>query len=115
MKPGFVVPVREKLAFGLGDTANNLSYTALQFYFVFFLVNVVGLPPLWAGVIFFISRAWNACSDFVMGLVSDRTRSRFGRRRFFLLTGAVPLGIAFALLWQLPSRARRPSSSTSSS
>ena len=49
MKPGFVVPVREKIAYGLGDMANNLSYTALQFYFIFFLVNVAGLSAVWAG------------------------------------------------------------------
>lgn len=102
MKPGFVVPVREKIAFGLGDTANNLSYTALQFYFVFFLVSVAGLPAAAAGAIFFVARSLNAVADFSMGVVSDRTRSRFGRRRVFLLVGAVPLGIAFALLWQIP-------------
>ena len=103
MKPGFVVPVREKFAFGLGDMANNLSYTALQFYFVFFLLNVAGLSAAAAGAIFFIARSVNALADFTMGIVSDRTHSRFGRRRVFLLAGAVPLGIVFALLWQLPS------------
>ena len=102
MKAGFVVPVREKLAFGLGDTANNLSYTALQFYFMFFLLSVAGLPAAAAGAIFFVARSFNAVADFTMGVVSDRTRSRFGRRRVFLLVGAIPLGIAFALLWQIP-------------
>ncbi|HEY4751721.1 MAG TPA: MFS transporter, partial [Candidatus Limnocylindrales bacterium] len=102
MKPGFVVPIREKLAYGLGDTANNLSYTALQFYFVFFLLSVAGLPAAAAGAIYFVARSVNAVADFSMGVVSDRMRSRFGRRRVFLLVGAIPLGIAFALLWQLP-------------
>ena len=102
MKPGFVVPVREKVAFGLGDMANNLSYTALQFYFVFFLLSVAGLPAAAAGAVYFVARSVNAVADFSMGVVSDRARSRFGRRRVFLLTGAIPLGIVFALLWQLP-------------
>jgi glycoside/pentoside/hexuronide:cation symporter, GPH family len=102
VKEGFVVPVREKVAFGLGDMANNLSYTALQFYLVFFLVTVAGLPAAWAGVIYFVARASNAIADFTVGVISDRARSRFGRRRVFLLAGAVPLGIAFALLWQVP-------------
>ena len=61
MKAGFVVPVREKLAFGLGDTANNLSYTALQFYFMFFLLSVamvgIGLIGEYVGRTYQVVRA----------------------------------------------------------
>ncbi len=103
MREGFSVPVREKLAYGLGDFAINIAYTTLGFYIVFFLVNVAGIPAKLAGVIFLVARAWDAITDFFMGVLSDRTRSRFGRRRPYILFGAVPLGITFILLWVFPT------------
>ncbi|MDK2808615.1 MAG: glycoside/pentoside/hexuronide:cation symporter, family [Clostridiales bacterium] len=93
---------REKVFYGLGDMGNNIAYGAVGFYFVFFLTDVAGLSPLWAGYVFLIVRVWNAACDFIMGMVSDHTKSRFGRRRPFLLYGAVPLGISFAIIWILP-------------
>ncbi len=103
MKEGFVVPVKEKVAFGLGDLANNLAITAMNFYFIFFVVNVAGLTPLQAGVTYWVSRTIAACTDLLMGIVSDRTSSRFGRRRVFLLVGAVPMGLFFLFLWLIPT------------
>jgi sugar (glycoside-pentoside-hexuronide) transporter len=102
MKDGFSVTVKEKLAYGLGDFAINIAYTTLGFYIVFFLVNVAGVPAAWAGLIFLIARGWDAITDFFMGTISDRTRSRFGRRRPYILFGAIPLGISFILLWIVP-------------
>ena len=93
---------KEKTAYGLGDLGNNIAYGAVGFYFVFFLTDVAGISPLWAGYIFMISRIWNAFSDLVIGIISDHTKSRFGRRRPFLLFGAVPLSIGFSLLWLIP-------------
>ncbi len=102
MKPGFVVPVREKIAFGLGDFAINIVFTTIGFYSLFFLVNVAGLPPQWAGIILFIGRAWSALFGYGMGMISDRTETRFGRRRPYILFGCVPFGIAFFLMWIVP-------------
>ena len=96
------VKKREKVAYGMGDLGNNIAYGAVGFYFVFFLTDVAGLSPLWAGNIFMIIRLWNAFSDLIMGIISDKTRSKYGRRRPFLLYGALPLGICFALLWMVP-------------
>lgn len=93
--------VREKVSYGVGDLGNNVAYGALGFYFVFFLTDVAGLSPLWAGNIFLVTRMWNAVMDMVVGGVSDRTRTRFGRRRPYLLYGALPLGLSFALLFQV--------------
>ncbi len=93
--------VREKIAYGVGDLGNNVAYGALGFYFVFFLTDVAGLSPFWAGNIFMIVRMWNAVLDMVVGGLSDHTKTRHGRRRPYLLYGALPLGVAFALLWQV--------------
>jgi GPH family glycoside/pentoside/hexuronide:cation symporter len=102
MKEGFVVPVREKISYALGDLANNLSITAMGFYFIFYVVNVGGLTPLLAGVTYWVARSIAAITDLIMGILSDRTSSKFGRRRVYLLAGAVPMGLAFMLLWFIP-------------
>jgi glycoside/pentoside/hexuronide:cation symporter, GPH family len=102
MKEGFVVPVREKIAYALGDLGNNLSITAMGFYFIFYVVNIGGLTPVLAGITYWVSRSIAALTDLFMGIISDRTSSRFGRRRVYLLAGAVPMGLAFTLLWFIP-------------
>lgn len=102
MKDSVKLAKSEKFFYGIGDMGNNVAYGAVGFYFVFFLTDVAGISPVWAGYIFMISRMWNAVCDFIMGIVSDNTKTRFGRRRPFLLFGAIPLGIAFAILWIVP-------------
>lgn len=95
------VRTREKISYGLGDLGNNVAYGAIGFYLVFFLTDVAGISPVWAGYVFLIIRAGNAVSDLIVGMVSDHTNTRFGRRRPYLLFGAIPLSIGFALLWQV--------------
>ncbi|NTV79546.1 MAG: MFS transporter, partial [Clostridiales bacterium] len=85
MESGFKVKKREKIAYGLGDLGNNVAYGAMGFYLVFFLTDVAGMSPIWAGYLFMIIRIWNALSDLIMGSVSDKTRTKFGRRRPYLL------------------------------
>lgn len=102
MKDTFVVPLREKFAYGLGDFGLMIGYGAIGFYFVFFLTDVAGLPAVWAGYIFLIARVWDAVTDYAMGMISDRTKTRFGRRRPYILFGALPFGIIFSLLWIIP-------------
>jgi GPH family glycoside/pentoside/hexuronide:cation symporter len=102
MKEGFVLTAREKFYYGIGDFAANIAYTTIGFYIIFFLVNVAGLPAEIAGIIFLIARAWDAITDYLMGIISDRTNTRFGRRRPYLLFGSIPFGVAFFLLWIVP-------------
>lgn len=105
MRDKNVLAKSEKISYGLGDMGNNIAYGAVGFYFVFFLTDVAGISPIWAGNIFMIVRMWNALTDLFMGIVSDHTKTHFGRRRPFLLIGAIPLGISFALLWLVPFKA----------
>lgn len=98
----FVLSTREKFAYGMGDFALMIGYGAIGFYLVFFLTDVAGLPAEWAGYIFLIARIWDAVTDYAMGLISDRTNSRFGKRRPYILFGAIPFGIIFSLMWIVP-------------
>jgi GPH family glycoside/pentoside/hexuronide:cation symporter len=97
------LPIWRKIAYGAGDSGFSLTSTALALLYLYFLVNVVGLDPAAAGIAIGIGRVWDALNDIFIGTLSDRTRSRWGRRRPYLLFGAIPLGIAFVLMWLVPS------------
>ncbi|MEA2102932.1 MAG: MFS transporter [Thermodesulfobacteriota bacterium] len=102
MKKGYVIPIHEKLAYGVGDLAINIGYGSIGFYMLWFIVNVGGVSPAKAGFIFLSARAWDAITDYIMGRISDKTHSRWGRRKPYILFGAIPMGICFALLWYVP-------------
>jgi glycoside/pentoside/hexuronide:cation symporter, GPH family len=93
--------VREKLVFGVADVGASLTYIAINTWLFYFLVNIVGLQPLLAGVVFLLGRIFDAITDPIMGVLSDRLKPKIGRKPF-ILWGAVPLGISFALLWFVP-------------
>jgi GPH family glycoside/pentoside/hexuronide:cation symporter len=91
-----------KLAYGVGDTSISLTVTIVGAYFAIFLTDVVGLAPGLAAIAVFVGRSWDYVNDPLIGFLSDRTRSRWGRRRPYLLFGAVPFGLAFAMMWWRP-------------
>ncbi len=88
--------------YGAGDTGFSLTSTILGTYFAIFLVDVVGLSPGIAAVSIFVGRSWDYINDPLLGYLSDRTRTRWGRRRPFLLFGALPFALCFSLLWWRP-------------
>lgn len=94
------VPFGQKLAFGFGMLANQMFPAALGVFLVV-LVQDLGFSPLAWGVIFFAPRAFDAITDPIMGFISDNTRSRWGRRRQYVLVGAVILGLSYIAMWQL--------------
>ncbi|MFN2275208.1 MAG: MFS transporter [Anaerolineales bacterium] len=91
-----------KILYGSGDVGFSLTSTILGAYFAIFLTDVVGLAPGAAAIAIFLGRSWDYINDPIIGHISDRTRSRWGRRRPFLLFGAVPFAIAFSMLWWRP-------------
>jgi GPH family glycoside/pentoside/hexuronide:cation symporter len=95
-----LVPIGQKAAFGAGHLVLNLLPGALGF-FMFFLLTAFGMDPFLAGLLGGLPRIFDAISDPIMGFISDNTVSRWGRRRPYILVGAVLSGIFFALLWQL--------------
>jgi GPH family glycoside/pentoside/hexuronide:cation symporter len=92
-----------KLAFGAGDFGTAVTANILAFFSLFFLTNVAGLNPAWAGSVLLISKVWDAINDPLVGALSDRTYSRWGRRYPWMLAGAVPLGLTFFLQWLVPT------------
>ncbi len=93
---------RAKWIYGSGDISFSLTNTILSVYFAIFLTDVVGLPARLAAAAIFIGRSWDYINDPIIGHLSDRTRTRWGRRRPFLLFGAIPFGLCFILLWLRP-------------
>lgn len=91
-----------KLAYGFGDVTGAVISATYGFFMQAFLLDVAGLAPAAAGLIFAAAQIWDAVTDPMMGRISDRTRTRWGRRRPFLLFGAVPLALAFFLHWLVP-------------
>jgi glycoside/pentoside/hexuronide:cation symporter, GPH family len=96
------LPLREKLAYGVADIGASLSYNAINFFFLFFLVTVLGLSPGLAGIVVLFGRVIDAVTDPLMGALSDRTTGRRGRRKPYIWLGALPFGLTFALLWAVP-------------
>lgn len=93
---------RQKLLFSTGDISTSAPLALLMFFQLYFLTDVAGLRPDYAGWAVGLSRIWDSVNDPLFGLVSDRIRTRWGRRRVLLLFGAVPLGLSFMLMWIVP-------------
>ena len=94
------VPVGEKAAYGTGTLVLNMFPGALG-VFAFFLITAFGVDPLLAGILSGLPRLLDALTDPIMGFITDNTRSRWGRRRPYIVVGAILSGVLFALMWQL--------------
>lgn len=90
----------QKIAFGLGMLANQM-FPAMIGIFTVVLVEKLGFSGLLLGLTYFIPKFYDALFDLIMGYVSDNTKSKWGRRRQYVLAGAIILGFSFALMWQL--------------
>lgn len=92
------------ITYSFGNFANTIAYQVFGNRIQFYYVDVMGLNAATAGVIWTIYGLWNAVNDPLMGQVSDRTRSRYGRRVPYVALGAIPLGLSFFFLWTPPSQ-----------
>ena len=93
------VTFKHLLAYGSGDMYGGGGFMIVGLLFMFYLTEVVGLSPALAGLVFGIGKIWDAVSDPLMGYISDRTTSKFGRRRVFFLIGIIPITLTFVLMW----------------
>lgn len=92
-----------KLALGAGDFGFNLYWQMAQFFLLFFYTDVLKLDPVIAGFIYMGALIWDAALDPMLGAVVDRTRSRYGRYRPYLIFGGIPLGLAFIAMMAGPA------------
>lgn len=94
------VPFGQKLAFGVGMLANQMFPAAISIFIVV-LVQDLGFPGWMWGVVSLVPRVFDAITDPIMGFISDNTMSRWGRRIQYVLIGAIVMGVAFSMMWQL--------------
>jgi len=93
------LPIRVKFGYGAAEGANSLIFTNFYVFFMFFLTDVVKIDPAFAGFILMLRTLWDALFDPVVGVWSDRIKSKYGRRRPILFAVAVPYGIIAWLLF----------------
>jgi GPH family glycoside/pentoside/hexuronide:cation symporter len=96
------LPAWRKWMYGSGDLGFSLTSTIVVAWFAIFLTDVVGVRPAIAGIAILIGRVWDWINDPLFGYISDRTRTRWGRRRPYLLFGPIPFAAAFILMWWRP-------------
>lgn len=94
------VPLGQKIAFGIGMFANQM-FPAILGIFMVVLVQDLGFTGWMWSLIFFGPRIFDAITDPIMGFISDNTRSKWGRRRQYVLLGGIMMGISFIFMWQL--------------
>lgn len=94
------VPFSQKLAFGLGMLANQL-FPAMLGIFIVILIDKLGFPGWMLSAIYFVPKLFDAITDPIMGFITDNTKSKWGRRRQYVIIGALITGISFAFMWQL--------------
>ena len=96
------LPRRVLLAYGAGDVGGAVITTISGFYLAAYWLDVARLPAAYMGTILLVAQVWDAVTDPAVGIAADRTRTRWGRKRPWLLFGAVPFALAYVLQWTVP-------------
>ncbi len=99
-RPLLTLPV--KLAYGAGDLGAGLTSQFLAFFLLSFLIYVAGMDPIVAGSVLAFGKVWDAINDPLVGMLSDRTKTRWGRRYPWIFLTAVPFGLSYFLIWLSP-------------
>lgn len=96
------ISLKEKLAYGIGDFGCNLVFMSVTSYLFYFYTDVFGLSLAHVGILFLIARSWDAVNELIVGDLVDKTRSRWGKFRPYLLFGALPLSVFAVLTFSTP-------------
>lgn len=96
------VTLKEKIGYGLGDAASSMFWKIFSMYLLFFYTDVFGLAPAVVGTMFLITRIWDSCFDPIVGIIADRTKSKWGKFRPYLLWVAVPFAVIGVITFYVP-------------
>ena len=99
------VSLGEKIGYSVGDTASNLFFQTFIYFITIFYTDVFGIPAKTVGIMFLITKIWDAVNDPMMGMISDRTKTRWGKFRPWILWSSVPFGVLFYLTFLTPDLA----------
>ena len=100
------ISIKEKIGYALGDGAANIAWRGVATFLFIFYTDVFGLNPAAVGILMLVARFSDGISDVVMGIIGDRTNSKYGKFRPWVLWTAIPLGVILSLLGCLtPHRA----------
>ena len=94
--------VKEKIGYALGDTAANITWRSLTTFLMVFYTDVFKIPAAAAGMVLLVARFSDGISDVVMGMIADRSSSKYGKYRPWILWSAIPLGLMLALTFTTP-------------
>ncbi|MCK5128801.1 MAG: MFS transporter [Clostridiales bacterium] len=97
-----VLKLREKIGYASGEFGQTLFWVAISFWLMIFLTDELGLPAALAGTAALIAKLWDAITDPIVGQLSEKTKSKWGRRRPWLLFGAIPFGITYFIMFLNP-------------
>ena len=95
--------IKEKVGYGLGDTASNLYFQMYINFLLFFYTDIFGIPAAVVGTLFVISRFWDAVNDPIMGMIADRTNTKWGKFRPYLIWMMLPMAIIGVLMFFTPN------------
>jgi len=93
----------EKVGYSLGDSAANFIFQSVMMFLTFFYIDVLGISGIAAGWIFLSTRIWDAVNDPMMGAIADRTNTRWGKFRPWILISAIPFGVIGVLMFSAPN------------
>lgn len=95
--------LREKIGYGFGDAASSMYWKIFSFYLAIFYTDIFGISAAAAGTMFLVTRIWDTANDPLMGIIADRTHTRWGKFRPYLLWIAFPMGIIGVLMFTTPN------------
>ncbi len=97
------VKLKEKIGYGFGDAASSMYWKIFTFYLAIFYTDIIGISAAAVGTMFLVTRIWDTANDPIMGIISDRTNTRWGKFRPYILWMTIPMGIMGVLLFTTPN------------
>lgn len=102
VSPNSQVSVKEKIGYGFGDFASSMFWKLFSVYLMIFYTDVFGISAAAVGTMFVVTRLWDSVNDPIMGIIADRTETKWGKFRPYLMWGAIPFALIGILTFTTP-------------